>query len=78
MSNPLKSIMSVPQQTNNPMVMMAQLMSSPNKEQTAMQMLQQVNPQAYQMIRSGVSPQQFMQQFGITQQQVDQLKNQFR
>lgn len=70
--------MSAPQQTNNPMTMMAQLISSPNKEQEAMQMLQQVNPQAYQMIRSGVSPQQFMQQFGITQQQVDQLKNQFR
>ena len=78
MSNPLKSIMSAPQQTNNPMAMMAQLISSPNKEQEAMQMLQQVNPQAYQMIRSGVSPQQFMQQFGITQQQVDQVKNQFR
>lgn len=78
MSNPLKSIMSAPQQTNNPMAMIAQLISSPNKEQEAMQMLQQVNPQAYQMIRSGVSPQQFMQQFGITQQQVDQLKNQFR
>lgn len=78
MSNPLKSIMSVPQQANNPMAMMAQLISSPNKEQVAMQMLQQVNPQAYQMIRSGVSPQQFMQQFGITQQQVDLLKNQFR
>ena len=75
MSNPLKAMMgSVP--TSNPMNMFMQIMSSPNKEQVAMQMLSQVNPQAYQMIRGGASPQQVMQQFGITSQQIQQVQSQ--
>lgn len=79
--NPLKSMM---QQTpmgnplsSNPMGMLMQIMSSPNKEQAAMQMLSQVNPQAYQMIQSGANPQQIMQQFGITPQQIQQVQSQF-
>lgn len=62
---------------NNPMNMIMQIMSSPNKEQAAMQMLSQVNPQAYQMIQSGANPQQVMQQFGISPEQIQQVKSQF-
>ena len=63
--------------SNNPMSMLMRIMSSPNKEQAAMQMLSQVNPQAYQMIQSGANPQQIMQQFGITPQQIQQVQSQF-
>lgn len=77
MSNPLKAMMGQTSMNNNPMNMFMQIMSSPNKEQTAMQMLSQVNPQAYQMIQGGASPQQVMQQFGITPQQIQQIQSQF-
>ena len=66
MSNPLKAMMGQMPMGDNPMNIFMQIMSSPNKEQAAMQMLSQVNPQAYQMIQGGASPQQIMQQFGIT------------
>lgn len=79
--NPLKSMM---QQTpmgnpmgSNPMAMLMQIMSSPNKEQVAMQMLAQANPQAYQMIQSGANPQQIMRQFGVTPEQIQQVQSQF-
>lgn len=62
---------------NNPMSMIMQIMASPNKEQAAMQMLSQVNPQAYQMIQSGANPQQIMQQFGITPEQIKNIQAQF-
>lgn len=76
--NPLKSIMGAMQpQASNPMAMFMQIMSSGNPQQTAMQMLAQKNPQAYQMIQSGASPQQLMQQFGITPQQIEQIQSQF-
>lgn len=79
--NPLKSMMQQAPTgnplSNTPMNMLMQIMSSPNKEQTAMQMLSQVNPQAYQMIQSGANPQQIMQQFGITPQQIQQVQSQF-
>lgn len=77
MSNPLKAMMGQMPMGNNPMNMFMQIMSSPNKEQAAMQMLSQVNPQAYQMIQGGASPQQIMQQFGITPQQIQQIQSQF-
>lgn len=77
MSNPLKAMMGQMPMGNNPMNMFMQIMSSPNKEQVAMQMLSQVNPQAYQMIQGGASPQQIMQQFGITPQQIQQIQSQF-
>lgn len=77
MSNPLKAMMGQMPMGNNPMNMLMQIMSSPNKEQAAMQMLSQVNPQAYQMIQGGASPQQIMQQFGITPQQIQQIQSQF-
>lgn len=77
--NPLKVMMgNTPTPMNsNPMSMIMQLMMSPNKEQAAMQMLAKVNPQAYQMIQSGASPEQIMNQFGITQEQIQQIKSQF-
>lgn len=77
--NPLKAMMgNTPTPMNsNPMSMIMQLMMSPNKEQAAMQMLAKVNPQAYQMIQSGMSPEQIMNQFGITPQQIQQVKSQF-
>lgn len=79
--NPLKSMMQQAPMgnplSNNPMGVLMQIMSSPNKEQAAMQMLSQVNPQAYQMIQSGANPQQIMQQFGITPQQIQQVQSQF-
>ena len=79
--NPLKSMMRQAPMGNplssNPMSMIMQFMSSPKKEQTAMQMLSQVNQQAYQMIQSGAKPQQIMQQFGITPQQIQQVQSQF-
>lgn len=77
MSNPLKAMMGQMSMGNNPMNMFMQIMSSPNKEQVAMQMLSQVNPQAYQMIQGGASPQQIMRQFGITPQQIQQIQSQF-
>lgn len=77
MSNPLKAMMGQMPMGDNPMNMFMQIMSSPNKEQAAMQMLSQVNPQAYQMIQGGASPQQIMQQFGITPQQIQQIQSQF-
>ena len=77
MSNPLKAMMGQMPMGNNPMNMFMQIMSSPNKEQAAMQMLSQVNPQAYQMIQGGAIPQQIMQQFGITPQQIQQIQSQF-
>lgn len=79
--NPLKAMMQQAPMRNplssNPMGMIMQIMSSPNKEQAAMQMLSQVNPQAYQMIQSGANPQQIMQQFGITPEQIKQVQSQF-
>lgn len=80
--NPLKSMMQANPMAsnpmaNNPMTLLMQIMSSPNKEQVAMRMLSQVNPQAYQMIQSGANPQQIMQQFGITPQQIQQVQSQF-
>lgn len=79
--NPLKAMMQQAPMgnplSNNPMAMIMQIMSSPNKEQAAMQMLSQVNPQAYQMIQSGANPQQIMQQFGITPEQIRQVQSQF-
>lgn len=77
MSNPLKAMMGQMPMGDNPMNIFMQIMSSPNKEQAAMQMLSQVNPQAYQMIQGGASPQQIMQQFGITPQQIQQIQSQF-
>ena len=77
MSNPLKAMMGQMPMGDNPMNIFMQIMSSPNKEQAAMQMLSQVNPQAYQMIQGGASPQQVMQQFGITPQQIQQIQSQF-
>ena len=78
MSNPLKAMMGGNRPANNdPMNMILKIMSSPNKEQAAMEMLAQVNPQAYQMIQGGASPQQIMQQFGITPQQIQQIQSQF-
>lgn len=77
--NPLKAMMgNTPTQTNsNPMSMIMQLMMSPNKEQVAMQMLAKANPQAYRMIQSGASPEQIMNQFGITPEQIQQVRSQF-
>lgn len=77
--NPLKAMMgnSPAQMNSNPMDMIMQIMMSPNKEQAAMQMLAKVNPQAYQMIQSGASPEQVMNQFGITPEQIQQVKSQF-
>lgn len=77
--NPLKAMMgNVPTQMNsNPMSMIMQLMMSPNKEQAAMQMLAKANPQAYRMIQSGASPEQIMNQFGITPEQIQQVRSQF-
>ena len=73
--NPLKAIMG--QNSNDPMNMIMQIMASPNKEETAMNMLRQVNPQAYNMIKGGANPQQLMSQFGITNEQINFIKNQF-
>lgn len=77
--NPLKAMMgNTPTPMNsNPMGMIVQLMMSPNKEQAAMQMLAKVNPRAYQMIQSGASPEQIMNQFGITPEQIQQIRSQF-
>lgn len=78
MSNPLKAMMGGNRPANNdPMNMILKIMSSPNKEQAAMEMLAQVNPQAYQMIRGGADPQQIMKQFGISPQQIQQIQSQF-
>lgn len=81
MANPLKALMTNSSPMNvmnsNPMAMIMQIMNSPNKEQAAMQLLAQKNPQAYQMIQSGANPQQVMQQFGITPEQIQQMKSQF-
>ena len=77
--NPLKAMMgNGPAQMNsNPMSMIMQLMMSPNKEQVVMQMLAKANPQAYRMIQSGASPEQIMNQFGITPEQIQQVRSQF-
>lgn len=77
MSNPLKAMMGQMPMGDNPMNIFMQIMSSPNKEQAAMEMLAQVNPQAYQMIRGGADPQQIMKQFGISPQQIQQIQSQF-
>lgn len=73
--NPLKAMMG--QSNNDPMNMIMQIMASQNKEETAMNMLRQVNPQAYNMIKDGANPQQLMSQFGITNEQINFIKNQF-
>lgn len=74
MGNPLFGMMGG---NNNPMSMFIQIMSSGNPQQMAMQMLAQKNPQAYKMIQQGANPQQLMQQFGITQEQIKQVQSQF-
>lgn len=74
MGNPLFGMMG---KNNNPMTMFMQIMSSGNPQQMAMQLLAQKNPQAYQMIQQGANPQQLMQQFGITQEQIKQVQSQF-
>lgn len=73
--NPLKAMMG--QNSNDPMNMIMQIMASPNKEETAMNMLRQVNPQAHNMIKGGANPQQLMSQFGITNEQINYIKSQF-
>lgn len=78
MSNPLKAMMSNQSNINNPMNMIMKIMSSPNKEQTAMEMLAQVNPQAYQMIKQGATPENLMRQYGITSDQITQMQQKFR
>lgn len=72
MSNPLFGMFG-----NNPMSMMMQIMSSGNPQQMAMQLLAQRNPQAYQMIQQGANPEQVMQRYGITQEQIKQVQSQF-
>lgn len=78
MSNPLKAMMPNQSNINNPMNMIMKIMSSPNKEQTAMEMLSQVNPQAYQMIKQGATPENLMRQYGITSDQITQMQQKFR
>lgn len=78
MSNPLKAMMTNQSNINNPMNMIMKIMSSPNKEQTAMEMLSQVNPQAYQMIKQGISPENLMRQYGITSDQITRMQQKFR
>lgn len=78
MSNPLKAMMFNQSNVTNPMNMIMKIMSSPNKEQTAMEMLSQVNPQAYQMIKQGISPENLMRQYGITSEQIAQMQQKFR
>lgn len=72
MSNPLFGMLG-----NSPMSMMMQIMSSGNPQQMAMQLLAQKNPQAYQMIQQGANPEQLMQRYGITQEQIKQVQSQF-
>lgn len=78
MSNPLKAMMPNQSNINNPMNMIMKIMSSPNKEQTAMEMLSQVNPQAYQMIKQGISPENLMKHYNITSDQIAQMQQKFR
>lgn len=78
MSNPLKAMMFNQSNINNPMNMIMKIMSSPNKEQTAMEMLSQVNPQAYHMIKQGISPENLMKQYNITSDQITQMQQKFR
>lgn len=78
MSNPLKAMMPNQSNINNPMNMIMKIMSSPNKEQTAMEMLSQVNPQAYQMIKQGISPENLMKHYNITSDQITQMQQKFR
>lgn len=84
--NPLKSLMGGG--GNNPLMnmiggnnpLLGMLSSGGNPQQMLMNMLKQNNPQAYQqiehMMKSGMNPQQAMQQMGISQDQIAQVKNQ--
>lgn len=70
---------SVQQSNTNPAMSMIQnLMQSNNPQQTAMQMLQQQNPEKFKMIQAmmsqGMNPQMAMQQLGISQQQINMIR----
>lgn len=66
------------QGNNNPMSIIASIMNSRNPQQMAMNLLKQQNPQMFsqinQLIQSGSNPQQVMKQFGISQEQINQIK----
>lgn len=53
------------------------LLNRKNPQQALLGMLQQKNPQAYQMIQQGATPEQLMQHFGITQEQINQVQQMF-
>lgn len=83
--NPLKSLMGSGKNplmnmigNNNPL--MSMLSGGGNPQQILMNMLKQNNPQAFQqieqMMNSGMNPEQAMQQMGISQEQIAQVKNQ--
>ena len=65
-------------QMNNPMSSIMQVMKSQNPQQMAMNMLRSQNPQAYSqlenLMNSGATPQQVMQNFGISENQINEFK----
>lgn len=64
--------------SNNPMSMISNIIGSGNPQQMAMNMLKQQNPQMFsqitQLMQSGANPQEVMNQMGISEQQINQIK----
>lgn len=71
----------MPNMINNPAIQVANLLKTNNPQQMAMEMLRQQNPQVFgqinQMMKIGMTPQQAMQNLGIDQNAIANVRNQF-